>query len=364
MPSLIPKSSFQVRPRLAVEIRPEGIFAARTNDATGTLAQVARAELLPGAVLPSLRAGNVPDHTPVVAALRQVLGQLQVGKLRDVTVIVPDLAVRVVLLDFDTLPSSLEDALPVVRFRLARLLPFPADTAQITYQVMAERGRQLQVLAVAIPFDVLAEYEGVVREAGFEPGAVLPSTLAVAGAIDDTAQTAALFVNGSPTSLTTAILRRGELLLHRTLELQPATVQASISTSLPDVAVLPADAGPVAEPLEYGADDPTGTATGEGPVVEGFVSLWSTIEDERERTALEVLQAISIAAAYYEDSLAVAPEAVLTAGSVTAATLADLLHGSGLTTREVLPAADILPTATVPVPHGLLAGLRGALRHG
>ena len=208
MPTFIPKSSFEVRPRLAVEIRPEGIFGARSDDASGTLTQVARAELLPGAVVPSLRAGNIGDRDAVVSALRQVLGKLQVGKLRDVSVLVPDLSVRVVLLDFDSLPSDVEDALPVIRFRLAKLLPFPAEAAQISYQIMGERGRQLQVLAVAMPYEVLADYESVVRDAGFEPGAVLPSTLAVASALDDAAQTATLFVNGSPTSLTTAGVRR------------------------------------------------------------------------------------------------------------------------------------------------------------
>ena len=36
----------------------------------------------------------------------------------------------------------------------------------------------VQVVAAAMPHEVLADYEGMVREAGFEPGAVLPSTLA------------------------------------------------------------------------------------------------------------------------------------------------------------------------------------------
>ena len=363
MPTFIPKSSFEVRPRLAVEIRPEGIFGARSDDASGTLTQVARAELLPGAVVPSLRAGNIGDRDAVVSALRQVLGKLQVGKLRDVSVLVPDLSVRVVLLDFDSLPSDVEDALPVIRFRLAKLLPFPAEAAQISYQIMGERGRQLQVLAVAMPYEVLADYESVVRDAGFEPGAVLPSTLAVASALDDAAQTATLFVNGSPTSLTTAILRRGEILLHRTLELQASTAQAAEQIYLPDVAVVPASTAMHGDSLEYGADDLSGNATDEGPVVEEFVSLRATVEEDRERVALEVLQAISVAAAYYEDSLAVPPEAVLTAGALSAGMLGELLEGSGLRTREVLQPADVLGTVTSPVPHGLLAGLRGALRN-
>ncbi len=359
MPSLIPKSSFEVRPRLAVEIRPEGVYGARTADASGAIAQVARVELFAGAVVPSLRAGNIVNRAEVVAALRQVLGTLTVGKLRDVTVIVPDLAVRVLLLDFDSLPSSVEDALLVVRFRLAKLLPFSADAAQVSYQVMGERGRQLQVLAVAIPYDVLTEYEMAVREAGYEPGSVLPSTLAVAAAINDAAQTAALFVNGSASSMTTVILRRGEVLLHRTLDLQAHGGGSAVETFLPDVGVLRAMERDAAE---YGADDLTGGETDEGPVVEKFVSLRDAGKDEQKRMSLEVTQAISVAAAYYEDSLAVAPDAILTAGTLSSGALGELLAGSGLRTREVLQGQDVLPTATMTVPHGMLAGLRGALR--
>ncbi len=354
MPQLIPKSSFEVRPRVAVEIRPEGVYGARTTSAEGTIAQAARAELAPGAIVPSLRGGNVVDRPAVVSALRQVLGTLAVGKLRDVTVIVPDLSVRVLLLDFDSLPSSVDDALPVIRFRLAKLLPFPADAAQVSYQVMTTRGRQLQVLAVAIPYEVLLEYELAVREAGYEPGAVLPSTLAVAAAIDDGAQTAALFVNGSASSLTTAILRRGEVLLHRTLELRTPSGPVMTQTLLPGVAVIPAGSGAFAADVEDGLD--------EGPVVEEFVRVEESGEDSEERMSLEVLQAISVAAAYYEDSMAVPAEAILTAGTLSADALGELIAGSGLRTREVLLQDDVLGTATTPVPQGLLAGLRGALR--
>ncbi len=363
MPSLIPKSSYEVRPRLAVEIRPEGVYGARANDASGTLAQVAKAELFPGAVVPSLRLGNIADRGAVVAALRQVLSALQTGKLRDVTVIVPDLSVRVLLLDFDALPSSVEDALSVVRFRLAKLLPFSPDAAQVSYQVMGQRARQLQVLAVAIPYEVLFEYESAVREAGFEPGAVLPSTLAVAGAIDDAAQTAALLVNGSESALTTAILRRGEILLHRTLEMHPPTLTVE-DEATNAIAVLPPAvfANDDANALEYGADDLAGADVDEGPVVEEFVPVRDVVAADHERTLLELQQAVSVAAAYYEDSLAAPPEAILTAGTLSSRALAELMTESGLRTREVLQAPDLLATATTQVPHGLLAGLRGALR--
>ena len=372
MPSLIPKSSYEVRPRIAVEIRPEGVFAARANDAGGVLAQVARAELPRESIRPGLRERNIADPQRVAAAVRLVLTQLQQGKLRHVTLIVPDAAVRVILLDFDTLPSDADEALAVIRFRLAKLLPFNMDAAQISYQVMTERARQLQVLTVAIPFAVLAEYEAVVRDAGFEPGAVLPSTLAVASAVDDAlpgaANAAALLVNASAGTLTTAIVRRGELLLHRTLETAVSPAEQAQLPAESAIAVVPTEPldGRYPAPLEsreYGADDLAGADVGEGPVVEAFVPARELAEAEVHGAAIEFQRAIAVAAAYYEDSLAVPADSVLTAGSMSAQQMNALLEGSGMHARELLQADDLLATVTTPVPHGLFAGLRGALRN-
>ncbi len=346
MASLLPKSIRQIRPRIAVEVRPEGVYAARANDVSGVLAQVSTAALPSGTVVPSLNQGNVVDRIALIAALKKTLGAVQLGRSRDVTLIVPDSAVRVLLLDFDELPSKTDDILPVVRFRLVKLLPFPPDVAQISYQVMSRHALVLQMLVVAIPNEVLAEYESAVREAGFEPGAVLPSTLAVAAAIDDAGQTASLLVNGGEFAITTAILRRGEVLLHRTLELRsdPMAEAAAVVALEPINVALAAEAGSesdvaVAEVLQAGvlSDAP-----------------------EPEIAELELLQAISVAAAYYEDSLAVAPDEMIVAGTLDAQVLESMLAGTGMRARGILQASDLLTSTTVPL--GVLAGLRGALK--
>jgi type IV pilus assembly protein PilM len=354
MPSLLPKSTIQVRPRIAVEVRQEGVYAARANDAAGLLAQVASASLPAGAVVPSLRAGNIVDRIAVIAALKKVLPAVQLGKGRDVTLIVPDTAVRVLLLDFDEIPSKAEDALSVLRFRLAKLLPFNPELAQVSYQVMSRHSLVLQVLVVAIPNEVLAEYESAVREAGFEPGAVLPSTVAVAAALDEVGSSAALLVNGSEFAVTTAILRRGELLLHRTLELKAhamAQVAALVAQEPANIAI---DAE-MARTYESAAAEASEVAVAE--MVQA--SVLADAHDP-ERAELELLQSISVAAAYFEDSLAIAPEEVLTAGTLSSEALGPLLIDTGLRARDVLQSTDLLTTTTIP--RGLLAGLRGALK--
>ena len=216
------------RPRLACEVRAEGVVAARAEDATAVLEAVARVPLADGAGMPQTRASDAADtldsassigggaaRATVVAALRKALESVCL-RSRDVTLVVPDAAVRVLLLDFDTLPAKPAEALPVVRFRLKKLLPFDADDAAVSYQVMATTRDGMRVTpAVAMPREVQTEYESLVREAGFEPGAILPSTLAALAGLDEE-ELAKLVVNAGQEAVTTAIVKSGVVLLHRT----------------------------------------------------------------------------------------------------------------------------------------------------
>src|ERR1035437_1404014 len=231
------------RPRLACEVRAEGVVAARAEDASAVLSAISMVQLSGGVVVPHLQAAaaaaggavvggdagfatnnglgvvgsGVAARATIVAAVRTALEDVYL-RTREVTLVVPDAAVRVLLLDFDELPAKAAEALPVVRFRLKKLLPFDADDAAVSYQVMATAKESLQVLAVAMPREVLADYESGGREAGVEPGAVLPSTLAALAGLAE-GETPMLVVNASSEGVTTAIVKGSLLLLHRTVDL-------------------------------------------------------------------------------------------------------------------------------------------------
>ena len=224
---ILPKT-LGTRPRLAVEVRAEGVVAARAEDAAALLTAVARVDVPAGAVAPGLKAGNILDKTAVVAAVRRALDAVAGTRerTRDVTVVVPDSAVRVLFVDFDQLPSKTAEALPVVRFRLKKLLPFDADDAMVSYQVMSSQKDSIKLLAVAMPKAVLEEYEAVVLAAGYLPGAVLPSTLAALAGLDD-APTAVLVVNAGMGGVTTAIVQAGTLLLHRSVDMSAGVVSCA-----------------------------------------------------------------------------------------------------------------------------------------
>jgi type IV pilus assembly protein PilM len=137
------------------------------------------------------------------------------GHSKEVIAILPDSAVRVVLLDFETLPSDAAEAEGVVRFRLKKSLPFDPADARISYHSQSS-GRGVRVVAAVVLKSVLEEYESTFRNAGYNPGVVLPSMLAALGAADADRPTLVLKVDARTTSL--AILDTGQLLLFRTLE--------------------------------------------------------------------------------------------------------------------------------------------------
>jgi type IV pilus assembly protein PilM len=362
---ILPKT-LGTRPRLAVEVRAEGVVAARAEDATALLTAVARADLAEGAVTPGLKAGNIADKTAVTAAVRRVLDSIAGGgreRLRDVTVVVPDSAARVLFVDFDQLPTKAAEALPVVRFRLKKLLPFDADDAMVSYQVMSSEKNSIKLLAVAMPKAVLEEYESVVLAAGYLPGAVLPSTLAaLAGLEEDPAPV--LVVNAGQGTVTTAIVRAGMLLLHRSVDMS-AGAPAELTTVVPLV-----DRESTAE--EWSRQEALGPDgwdrfDAEAAMQTSVVEMAVARETGTRAAAHEVAQAVSVAAAYFEDSLQRSPEQLLVAGTLGAESVGAMMEESGvegLRVREMVDAGMMeVGAVTASVPRGWLAGVRGALRN-
>jgi type IV pilus assembly protein PilM len=137
------------------------------------------------------------------------------GKGRDIVAILPDAAVRVLLVDFDTLPDNVDEASAIIRFRVKKSLPFDVDHAAISYHAQRTEGA-VKVIAALSPRSVIDEYEAVIRDAGYEPGVIMPSILATLGIAD--AERPAMVVKVDPNTTTMAIVSRNELLLLRTLD--------------------------------------------------------------------------------------------------------------------------------------------------
>jgi type IV pilus assembly protein PilM len=171
-------------------------------------------ELAPGTVVPDLMEANLRDGTAVRQAIESTLGSIG-GRSRDVIAILPDTSVRVVLLDFETLPAKPDEAEMVVRFRLKKSLPFDPADARISYHAQST-GKGMRAVAAVVLNTVLQEYESAFRDAGYSPGIVMPSMLAALGAAD--AERPTLVVKVDARTISIAILDQEQLLLFRTLE--------------------------------------------------------------------------------------------------------------------------------------------------
>lgn len=202
------------RPSLACEIAADRVLAGRVSDA-GRMVEVGTArELGPGAVVPDLMESNLRDKSAVRDAIESALGSVR-ERSHDVIAILPDTAVRVVLLDFETLPAKPEEAEAVVRFRLKKSLPFNLDEARISYHAQTTKNG-VRVVAAVVLNTVLAEYEAAFTDLGYSPGFVVPSMLAALGAAD--AERSTLVVKVDAHTIGVAILDQEQLLLVRTLE--------------------------------------------------------------------------------------------------------------------------------------------------
>lgn len=292
------------RPPAAIEIAPEGILAAarpasRKRSAESAQACVYAFVPLPAdALVPRIEEPNLRSPESVTAAIRSALDEVS-PRTRAVTLVLPDTLVRVFVLDFDSFPAKPAEALPVVRFRLRKMVPFDVEPAGVGCQLLSQNESECKVLAAVVPGPILAEYESAVRAAGYEPGAVLPSSLAALETLGsfEAVMTAIL----SAQAITTSIATGQELLLYRTLDL-PA--------------------------------------------------------DPAQRTA-EIQRSIAVASAYFEDKLGARPGTLHYAGIQPISEFAASIGDPGLSVVEWSPRPD--EGALTALPQTSFAGVAGAL---
>ena len=285
------------RPPAAIELSGEGVIAASLDAASGQPIY-AFAALPPGALVPGIAEANIRSADAVANAIRSAFSGISL-RSRFMTLVLPDSSVRIFMLDFDSLPSRSSEVLPVLRLRLRKMVPFDVEHAGVSYQVLSQSEASTKVLTAVIPGPVLAEYEGAVHAAGYEPGAVLPSSLAaleVAGSMES-----ALIANLSPFALTTSITNGNDLLLHRTLDLP---------------------------------------------------------EDPAQRLG-EIQRGIAVAAAYFEDALQAPARQVLYAGCYSRHDFAQWLSGMELDVVDLVSRPEM--GSMTSLGHASIAGAAGAL---
>jgi len=200
---------------LAIELAPDRVAAARWSR-TGSLDGYAVESLPLGALIPSAVDTNIVNVAAVKVAVASVCERLR-SREEDVALILPDTVIRVFVQHFEEFPRSAEEAVPMLRWKLKKSVPFEADETLISYMRQAPREAGVDVVTSLARLRIVREYESLAEGIGLLPGVVLSASLAAIALLEDEKPTLLARVSGS--TLTTAIVRRGVLCGYRCTEL-------------------------------------------------------------------------------------------------------------------------------------------------
>jgi type IV pilus assembly protein PilM len=202
-------------PPVAVEIAPDRVAGARWSRA-GSVDGFAVEALPPGALVPSAVETNIANLSALRTAVAGVVSRLR-ARDEEVALLLPDPVVRVFVQHFDDFPRSPQEAIPMLRWKLKKSVPFEADETLISYMRQSPREEGVDVVTALARLRIIREYEALAEAANLRPGVVLSSSLAAVSLLEDERPTLLARVSGS--ALTTAIVREGVLCGYRCTEL-------------------------------------------------------------------------------------------------------------------------------------------------
>jgi type IV pilus assembly protein PilM len=203
-------------PLIACEISAHYVAAARWARTGTGLDGFAVEPLPPGAILPNAAESNLLGVSEVRGAVGRVFSRLR-AKNEEVALLVPDPVIRVFVLHFDVFPRGTEEAIPMLRWRLKKSVPFEADETLISYMRQAPREDGVDIVTGLARLRIVREYESLMESAGMSPGVVMSSTLAALPLLSEGRPVLLARVAGS--TLTTAIVREGVLCGYRCITL-------------------------------------------------------------------------------------------------------------------------------------------------
>lgn len=202
-------------PSLAVEISSTHVAAARWGSGHGDLEAFAAEKIPFGAVVPSPLEANVAQPDEVRSALRRVFAR--VPGSAGLALLIPDPVVRVFILPFETLPRRADEALPLLRWRLKKSVPFDVDETVVSWMRQAGKEGNLEVVTAVARQRIIKEYEEIVNSLGAGSGVVMSSTLATLPLLEERGAT--LLVRMCGKSLTTVIVQGSNLCVYRSTDM-------------------------------------------------------------------------------------------------------------------------------------------------
>jgi len=201
-------------PHVAIEFSPDRLAAARWKG--HSVDDFTVETLPPAALVPSAVEPNIINASALKSAMANIVSRLR-ARDQDVALILPDPVVRVFVQHFDEFPRSSQEAIPMLRWKLKKSIPFDADETVISYMRQPAREKGVDVVTALARLRIVREYEALAEGANVHPGVIVSSSLAAISLLED--KKATLLARLSGVALTTVIVRGGVLCGYRCTEL-------------------------------------------------------------------------------------------------------------------------------------------------
>ncbi len=171
-------------PPVVVEVAQSHVAAARWSHTGRQLASVAVESLAPGSLMPSPVENNITQPEAVRSAFRSVLNRV-LDHGAPIALLIPDPVVRLFILSFEGLTRRSQDALPLLRWRLKKSVPFDVEETVLSWTRQTGNGGNLEIVTAVARQRIIREYEEIAESAGAQSTVVLSSTLATLPLLED-----------------------------------------------------------------------------------------------------------------------------------------------------------------------------------
>lgn len=198
-------SSPFVLPAVVLEIQPNFVAGASLDGSSRQIRRLGVRELESGCLEPFPNRPNMTDAGQVRRAVSEVAAVVgnRGGRLG---LLLPDAAVRVGTLQFETLPDDRKEAEALVRWRMREILPFAPEEARVCYQVLGRESGSVELFSVAIRGSVLGEYEAALESVNGGPALTLPATIALLPLLPEGVEGSQLVVHVCSGSVTSVVV--------------------------------------------------------------------------------------------------------------------------------------------------------------
>ena len=213
-------------PPVVFEIAPgfvSGVSIEGSKRKGRKVRKIALQSLSPASLDPHLSRPNICKAEEFGRAAADLISAVGNGDGR-FGLILPDGAMRVALLSFESLPEDPVAAEALIRWRMKDKLPFNAEEARATYQVLSDTPGRIEVLALAMRASVIAEYESAFSAINGGATLILPATVALLPLLPEGLSGVQVLVHVCGNWLTVAVISGSIPCAWRTRELDPLDI--------------------------------------------------------------------------------------------------------------------------------------------